>query len=137
MLDDVRIMVNNARWFLKEPPTSELSRVQIVLFLFFLLGDISPVSVFSISPTLQLLLLHPHNLYGKGEPVERADWFPSDWSPLRPASGPSFGKLMQGLPRAQHIPAAPGARPCWYVWKPGEARAGTGTPKLCGKKQQE
>jgi hypothetical protein len=74
------------------------------------LGDfvISPVSVFSIAPTLQLLLLHSQqqNLYGKGEPV---DQFPSDWG-LGPASAPSFGKLMQGLPRGRHILVAPGSQ---------------------------
>lgn len=74
------------------------------------LGDFvtSPVSVFSIAPTLQLLLLHSQqqNLYGKGEPV---DQFPSDWG-LGPASAPSFGKLMQGLPRGRHILVAPGSQ---------------------------
>ena len=74
------------------------------------LGDfvISPVSVFSIYPTLQLLLLHSQqqNLYGKGEPV---DQFPSDWG-LGPASASSFGKLMQGLPRGRHILVAPGSQ---------------------------
>lgn len=74
------------------------------------LGDFvkSPVSVFSIAPSLQLLLVHSQqqNLYGKGEPV---DQFPSDWG-LGPASAPSFGKLMQGLPRGRRILVAPGSQ---------------------------